>query len=213
MRRRWGVVLLVGCVLALVPLGARADDAGVAIRDNVYLPGTISIGLGESVTWTNEGSNAHTVTSEGFFDSSPDCIPSPVPINCLSPGSQYTLTFDTAGTYRYSCKIHGDAMSGLVVVGTPTTSTSSTTSTSTTSTSTTSTLPASSAPPGQASQQTPPSLPNGTRTAGSNPARVRDSGKDDDNDLRALVLVDVFIAGATTFAGVALVRKGRVPFG
>jgi plastocyanin len=31
-------------------------------------------------------------------------------------GSQVTVTFDTPGTYAYLCGIHGDAMTGTVVV-------------------------------------------------------------------------------------------------
>jgi LPXTG-motif cell wall-anchored protein len=67
------------------------------------------------VTWTNVGTAPHTVTADdGSFDSSPDC---PGNINaCIGGGESYTHTFGTAGTFGYTCKVHGAAMSGTVVV-------------------------------------------------------------------------------------------------
>jgi plastocyanin len=211
MRRRWGVVLLAVCGFVFSPFVALArSGSDVAIRDNFYDASVITVQLGDTVSWTNEGSNAHTVTSEGFFDSSPSCLGGVV--GCMQPGDRFTLTFDAAGTYRYNCKIHGDAMSGRVVVQATTTSTTTTTTLAgTTSTSSTTTVPDQQA--SAASQQTPPTIRNGPKVA--LPKRldgVQATNKDDD-DRRVLVLVDVAIAGATTIAGVVLVRRGRVPFG
>jgi plastocyanin len=60
-------------------------------------------------TWTNTGSTPHSVESEGTisFASSPVLTGS---------GKTYTVTFMTPGTYEYDCAVHGEAMSGTIVV-------------------------------------------------------------------------------------------------
>jgi plastocyanin len=66
------------------------------------------VSTGTMVTWTNNDSIAHTVTSDDgtSFDS-----------GALSPGQTFSHTFDTAGTFPYHCSIHGAAsMSGTVQV-------------------------------------------------------------------------------------------------
>ena len=111
------VMVFSALVLTLVVLVAGpAYAASVSIGDNFYNPSTVSIGVGESVTWTNDGSAPHTVTAnDGSFDSSPNC-PSSFDA-CMQPGETYTHTFDAAGTFGYFCKVHGQSMSGTVVVG------------------------------------------------------------------------------------------------
>jgi plastocyanin len=57
------------------------------------------------VTWMNQDSVAHTSTSDGAgWDS-----------GIVAPGAQYSVAFNTAGTYTYHCTIH-PGMTGTVVV-------------------------------------------------------------------------------------------------
>jgi plastocyanin len=59
------------------------------------------------VSWTNEDSIQHTVTSdeEGLFDAGP-----------ISPADTFENAFDTPGEYGYHCAIH-PFMTGRVMVG------------------------------------------------------------------------------------------------
>ena len=81
-----------------------AADA-VTIRNFAFGPQIVTVKLGETVHWTNQDSEAHTVTSDaGAFNS-------PV----LQPGAGFSFTFTKPGTYRYHCTIH-PFMTGKVVV-------------------------------------------------------------------------------------------------
>jgi plastocyanin len=61
--------------------------------------------VGGTITWTNMGSQAHTVTaSDGSFDS-----------GLVAPGASADLQFATPGVYMYTCTPH-PWMKGFVVV-------------------------------------------------------------------------------------------------
>ena len=79
----------------------------VEVVDFSYSPGSIAIAAGQSVTWTNDGDNRHTVTSEG------DTFASSTPIQ---PGQSYVQAFPTPGTYAYYCTFHPDEMLGSITV-------------------------------------------------------------------------------------------------
>jgi plastocyanin len=77
-----------------------------------FVPDTLTVSKGTTVTWTNDDSTEHTVTSGSSpggnsgaeFDSSP-----------IPPGITFQHTFSTAGTFDYHCNIH-PFMKGKVVV-------------------------------------------------------------------------------------------------
>jgi plastocyanin len=88
---------------------AASSPAGAAqaasIVDFGFNPATLTVPLNTTVTWTNTGGAAHTVTStSGAFDS-----------KRLASGASFSWTFTAAGTYDYVCAIHG-SMKGTVVV-------------------------------------------------------------------------------------------------
>lgn len=73
-----------------------------------YQPATITVAVGDTVTWSNTGALQHTVTSEtGAFDS-----------GLIAPGQSFTQTFQTPGTYNYFCTLHPN-MRGTVTVSVP----------------------------------------------------------------------------------------------
>jgi plastocyanin len=76
-----------------------------------YTPDTITvvIGVNNSVTWTNDDTAAHTVTSTSA--SAGGCLDS----GNMGSGASYTYTFTAPGTYKYDCKYHS-WMIGTVVV-------------------------------------------------------------------------------------------------
>ncbi|MDQ3968701.1 MAG: plastocyanin/azurin family copper-binding protein [Thermoproteota archaeon] len=76
---------------------------------NSYNPNPIEIKVGDTVTWINNDSSPHTVTSssssnDSNFDS-----------NVLRRGEAFSFTFDKEGEYPYFCTLH-PSMVGTVVV-------------------------------------------------------------------------------------------------
>lgn len=85
-----------------------ALNAGSSSNPKGYSPDTIRvvIGVNNTVTWVNDDTVDHTVTSlTGAFNS-----------QVIPPGGTYTHTFASAGNYSYGCEFH-PAMVGTVVVG------------------------------------------------------------------------------------------------
>ena len=66
-----------------------------------FVPATITIKVGTTVTWTNNTSAPHTVTSDDgkTFDSG---VNTPIGAN----GGTFSFTFTKAGTFTYHCQIH-----------------------------------------------------------------------------------------------------------
>jgi LPXTG-motif cell wall-anchored protein len=75
----------------------------VSMKDNKFQPKTVTISVGDSVTWKNEGEEDHTATGSGFATGT------------VAPGSSASETFSDAGDYSYICDFH-DEMKGTVVV-------------------------------------------------------------------------------------------------
>ena len=77
---------------------------------NFTLP-DIVVSTGTIVTWSNEDSAPHTTTAgeNGVFDG--DGWNSPT----LSQYSTFSFTFNEAGVFKYTCRIHSN-MSGSVTV-------------------------------------------------------------------------------------------------
>ena len=84
-----------------VVIPMKVSRPGCDIEDICYIPSNIVVEKGKSVTWLNEDSSFHSVTSgfypepSGFFDS-----------GHLDPYQSYTLSFDEIGTYDYFCTLH-----------------------------------------------------------------------------------------------------------
>jgi plastocyanin len=102
-----------------------ASDMTVTIADFQFTPASITIHVGDTVTWTNHGPSAHTATANnGSFNT-----------GVLQKGQSASHTFNTPGTFTYICSIH-PFMHGTVVVlankTTPATTPTSTTPTTTT---------------------------------------------------------------------------------
>jgi plastocyanin len=72
-----------------------------------FTPRAINVMPGSIVSWTNEDSKTHTVTSdeEGLFDA-----------DSMSPNDTFEYIFDTPGEFGYHCSIH-PWMTGQVMVG------------------------------------------------------------------------------------------------
>ena len=83
-----------------------AGGAFITMAGNAFLPDTVTITVGNYVTWFNADPGPHTSTSDtGVWNS-----------NNILPGNTYQRLFSTVGTFPYHCTIHGFAMSGTVIV-------------------------------------------------------------------------------------------------
>ena len=106
---RWAfmatAVTAVAAGALLIATAAMAANQQVTVQGFAFGPASITVNTGDSVTWTNKDSTAHTVTADGgSFDQ-------PLPAS----GGTATVTFNTAGTFPYHCTIHPN-MHGTVVV-------------------------------------------------------------------------------------------------
>jgi len=93
-----------------VIMPTKVSRPGCDETDRCYIPSLIVIEKGKQVTWVNEDSAFHSITS-GFYDTPTDLFDS----GHLDPFESYTLTFDEIGTYDYFCTLH-PWMKGQVIV-------------------------------------------------------------------------------------------------
>ncbi len=82
-------------------------------RNQCYIPADVTINVGDTVTWRNDDSAAHTVTS-GTVGS--DDVGSNFDSSLFMSGAEFSHTFDAAGEYPYFCLVH-PWMTGKVQVG------------------------------------------------------------------------------------------------
>ena len=92
-----------------IPMGVSVP--GCEDTHSCYLPYETTISVGDKITWINDDSATHTVTSgsasagsTGVFDS-----------GLFMAGTTFEFTFDKAATYDYFCMVH-PWMTGKVIV-------------------------------------------------------------------------------------------------
>ena len=95
----------------LISLPTGSGVPGCDETNECFLPYNVSIGVGATITWSNDDTAAHTVTSgivaegpDGLFDSS-----------MFMSGTTFEFTFNDAGTYDYFCMVH-PWMTGIINV-------------------------------------------------------------------------------------------------
>ena len=111
--------IIVGDVAAPEPVAydgviSLPDGSGVPgceATNECYIPYHVTVSAGEEITWSNDDSAAHTVTSgtpaggpDGIFDSS-----------LFMAGGTFSVTLDSAGEYPYFCMVH-PWMTGIITV-------------------------------------------------------------------------------------------------
>jgi len=85
---------------------ASTPAATVAIQNFAFVPATVTIKAGSSVTWTNMDTAPHTATDlANAFDS-----------GSLTTGQTFNFTFNTTGTFTYHCLIHSMMKTAVVIV-------------------------------------------------------------------------------------------------
>lgn len=82
------------------------NTQSVSIKNFAFSPQSLTVSKGATVTWTNNDSVNHTVTSTtGVFDS-----------GLINTGKSFSYTFSNAGTYSYKCTIHPSMAPGSIIV-------------------------------------------------------------------------------------------------
>jgi plastocyanin len=103
-----GTALLAICV-AITSGGSPSAQAqgasAVSIIDFAFQPASVTVPVGATVTWTNNGMAPHTSTSSaGGWNS-----------GTLNSGQSFSFTFSRAGSFSYICTIHPQMMGTVVV--------------------------------------------------------------------------------------------------
>jgi len=91
--------------MSITAPAAPVNGDQVNIDSFAFVPPTLTIRAGSTITWTNHDEEPHTVAaSDGSFHSPG-----------MGTGATFSHTFSTAGTFDYVCSIH-PMMHGTVVV-------------------------------------------------------------------------------------------------
>ena len=110
MTRRIGQSFIVPAALAVLaavvfaPVALAANTA-VDIAGFAFSPQTVTVHVGDTVTWTNGDAQHHTATADdGSFNT-----------GAINSGSSKSVTLTTAGTFPYHCSIHPSMTATIVV--------------------------------------------------------------------------------------------------
>ncbi len=104
MRKIFTTIITAGAAICLTGL-AHAADIKADIQGMSFSPASLTISVGDTVTFTNRDGAPHTATAvDGSFTTA-----------TLRKGKSETITFDTAGSFDFFCKIH-PGMKGNITV-------------------------------------------------------------------------------------------------
>ena len=100
------------CATSCACASADSDDEddessttnAVSIANMAFNPSTLTISIGETVTWTLTNGTHTVVSDDGSWHS-----------GSLSTGGTFTHQFDSAGEFGYKCGIHS-SMTGTIIV-------------------------------------------------------------------------------------------------
>jgi plastocyanin len=112
------LALLVAMVVMVLPQHAGAgSDVVVDMVGSAFVPAVVTNGTddpNQATGWDNDDAFVHTSTSDGFDGTSGPKLWDSGDI----PGSTgyYAFTINTAGTFKYHCRIHQATMKGKVEV-------------------------------------------------------------------------------------------------
>lgn len=104
--RRLSIAAGLGVFALASPWGtALAADKFVTMYASDYLPGVVTINVGDTVTWVNDDDLPHDAVGRGWSTT------------LLGKYDSDTVTFRRAGRFPYRCSIHPAMRSAVVVRG------------------------------------------------------------------------------------------------
>ncbi len=92
-----GALAFTAFALALAG-GAQAATIHVSIAEYSFTPQNLTIDVGDTVNWTNNGTMGHDVTFQAGFSSGT--------VGGLAVGQSFEYTFAAPGVYKYHCAAH-----------------------------------------------------------------------------------------------------------
>jgi plastocyanin len=95
---------------AQVMIAVSSSRPGCEQTDSCYLPPSMTISSGDTITWVNDDRAFHTVTG-GFYDVFDGTFDS----GHMNPSDKFSHTFDDSGEFHYYCRLH-PWMEGTVIV-------------------------------------------------------------------------------------------------
>lgn len=107
------LVALGAAVLLGAPAQAHGTTHHIQIKQYMYMPMSLKIEEGDTVTWTNQDTVEHNVA----VTSGPASFTSPM----LAKGKSWSHTFTVAGPYSYICSVHPDMKATITVAAEPVT--------------------------------------------------------------------------------------------
>jgi plastocyanin len=90
---------------ASAPIAHKSASASVTMGDFFFSPKSVTVAVGDTVTWRNNGDAPHNATADDGSFQTPD----------LNKGQSASETFNRSGTFSYICTIHPQ-MTGSVRV-------------------------------------------------------------------------------------------------
>ncbi|MET0861041.1 MAG: plastocyanin/azurin family copper-binding protein [Microbacterium sp.] len=125
-----GALSLTGCAMSepASPKSSSSTSTEKAVEGDVtlvslnFMPETLTVSVGDTVTWVNGEPITHTITSGTFSDvdettglRGSEAADGVFDEKLSEEGGTFSYTFETAGTFQYFCDIH-DGMNATVVV-------------------------------------------------------------------------------------------------
>jgi plastocyanin len=98
-----GIVLPLFAAAIVAPTPVRGATHAVEIGDGFFSPASLSVQVGDTVTWTNVDDSPHTVSSDAFDSGN------------LEAGQTFSFTFTAAGTFGYVCNYHDEMTASITV--------------------------------------------------------------------------------------------------
>jgi len=99
---------------ATVSVPAGSSVPGCETTNECFIPAEVTVDVGGEVTWSNDDTAAHTVTS-GDLSVDPDNVGTVFDSSLFMAGKTFSHKFDTVGEYPYFCMVH-PWMVGKVIV-------------------------------------------------------------------------------------------------
>jgi len=93
-------LLIVSCKNEVAP-----STNQISLINIKFVPNTVTVPVGTTITWTNNESPTHTVTSDTPLFDSGDLLQNKI----------FSYKFITAGSFPYHCNYHG-GMTGTIIV-------------------------------------------------------------------------------------------------
>ena len=122
----FAAAIAVAAMLTMLPEPAKAASTPTVIKmadkQPFYTPEKVSIKVGDTVQWVNNGQTVHSVSTTVATAQNPKDTSMPKGAQAfdsgfIPPGGDFSYTFTVPGTYKYFCLPHEKAgMVGFVVV-------------------------------------------------------------------------------------------------